>query len=120
MADVRLCRSKNVEDGGVAWRFTVRQGRRRRTAFVIRYKGIVRAYINECAHTPVELDMDDGRFFDETASMLVCSTHGATYDPGDGSCMGGPCGGKGLISLAVSEKDDYIYLRELNTELVEE
>ncbi len=120
MAELKICRSADVENGGVAWRFAIKQGRRRRTAFLIRHGGIARAYVNECAHTPVELDMDDGRVFDETATMLICATHGATYDPADGSCLGGPCGGKGLIPLAVSENDDYIYLRELNTELAEE
>jgi len=120
MADVKLCDSAAVENGGVAWRFRVKQGRRKRTAFLIRYQETVRAYINECAHTPVELDMDDGRVFDETGRFLICATHGATYDPADGSCQGGPCAGRGLISLAVSEKDGYIYLNEHNMKLVEE
>lgn len=120
VADVVLCKSTDVENGGVAWRFRIKQGRRKRTAFVVRHEGIARAYINECAHTPMELDMDDGRFFDTSGKHLVCSTHGAMYDPTDGSCLGGPCGGAGLISLALTENDGYIYLDESHTELVEE
>ncbi len=120
MVDVKLCASAAVVNGGVAWRFRIRQGRRTRTAFVIRHCGVASAFINECAHTPVELDMDDGRMFDETGQFLICATHGATYDPADGSCVGGPCNGRGLISLAVSEKDGYIYLNEHNMKLVEE
>ena len=114
---MRICPGDAVENGGRAWRFVIRLGRRRRAAFVVRHDGVVRAFVNECAHIPVGLDMDDGRVFDESGRWLICATHGARYDPVDGVCLAGPCGSKGLIPLAVVEKDGYILLKESHIRL---
>ena len=65
--------------------------------------GGLRAYLNRCAHAPVELDWPEGRFFDESGLYLVCATHGAMYRAEDGSCAGGPCHGRNLVTLEVRE-----------------
>jgi nitrite reductase/ring-hydroxylating ferredoxin subunit len=59
----------------------------------------------------MELDWMPGKFFDFTETLLVCSTHGATYDPATGHCVGGPCRGARLRALAVEERDGAVLLR---------
>ena len=79
-------------------------------AFVIRFSGVVHAYFNRCSHVPVQLDWEEGEFFDLSGLYLVCSTHGATYLPESGRCVAGPCSGRGLVRLPVEEIDGQVYL----------
>ncbi|MSQ21025.1 MAG: Rieske (2Fe-2S) protein, partial [Betaproteobacteria bacterium] len=44
--------------------------------------------------------------------LLICSTHGALYDPATGACRGGPCRGNGLIPVPVVERDGTIHIEE--------
>lgn len=83
----------------------------RQTAFVVRHRGVAVAYLNRCAHVAMELDWQPGEFFEPDGEFLICSTHGALYDPGTGACRGGACGGHGgLRPLAVVERDGCVYL----------
>ena len=61
-------------------------------AFVLRHDGVLRGYINRCAHVPVELDWKPGEFLDSDKRFIICSVHGASYEPAHGRCVGGPCG----------------------------
>lgn len=105
-----ICESSALEDGGDGVRFDIGAGAGRRSAFVIRFEGQVRAYFNECAHVPVELDWLPGRFFDDERRLLVCATHGAMYDPLSGRCLAGPCAGAALRRLKVEERGGAVYL----------
>lgn len=78
------------------------------TGFVVRFGGKPYAYINQCAHVPVELDWQEGQFFTVTQDYLICSTHGAQYEPDSGHCVQGPCVGKQLQALPVSEENGLI------------
>lgn len=80
------------------------------SGFIIRYDGRIHAYENRCAHVPIELDWEPGKFFDQSGLYLICSTHGATYEPDTGLCVAGPCVGKRLKKLTVSERDGHIYI----------
>ena len=73
-------------------------------AFVLRHDGVLRGYINRCAHVPVEMDWQPGEFLDSEQRFIVCSIHGATYEPAQGRCVGGPCGRSRLIALDVAEQ----------------
>jgi len=74
-------------------------------AFAIRFGGRAFAYLNRCAHVAMELDWQPGLFFDFDAESLLCSTHGAFYDPVTGACRGGACiGHGGLRALTVVER----------------
>ena len=75
-----------------------------------RFDGVVRAYLNRCAHVPVELDWSEGEFFDLSALYLVCATHGATYLPESGRCIAGPCTGRSLTPLRVAEAEGKVFL----------
>jgi nitrite reductase/ring-hydroxylating ferredoxin subunit len=76
---------------------------------VVRHGGRVHGYLNRCAHVAMELDWQEGVFFDSSGSVLICSTHGATYEPASGRCLGGPCNGAGLVKLRLEERDGAVY-----------
>ena len=68
-------------------------------AFALRFDGRVVAYLNRCAHVPTEMDWQPGEFLDADRDWIVCSIHGAAYEPRDGRCVGGPCGRGRLTAL---------------------
>ncbi len=61
-------------------------------AFALRFDGQVVAYLNRCVHVPTEMDWQPGEFLDSDKRFILCSTHGAAYEPIGGRCVGGPCG----------------------------
>ena len=108
--DARLiCASAALGDSGRGVRFEVEYFGEAAPAFAIRYKGAVHAYLNRCAHVAMELDWQEGVFFDADGRDLLCSTHGATYDAASGRCVGGPCVGGRLLKLNVEERDGMVY-----------
>lgn len=106
-----ICSSAALIDSGEGVRFEVELGGETVPAFAVRYEGQVHAYLNRCAHQPMELDWKPGRFFDTEGLLLVCSTHGAEYAPDTGACLAGPCSGA-LARLAVRERGGCVYLTE--------
>ncbi len=69
---------------------------RKREAFVLRYGDAFYAYLNECPHWAVELDLGDGHFYDADIDKLYCKNHGAVFSPVTGQCESGPCLGRSL------------------------
>lgn len=110
MADtwVRICATDEVAEGGTGMRFPLTAGGDDATGFVVRYGGKVHAYLNRCAHVPIELDWNPGEFFEGSGLYLMCSTHGAIYEPDTGHCSGGPCRGGRLRPIVVQEQDGQI------------
>ncbi len=107
-----ICASGVLQEGGKGVRFEVDWHGRPVPAFAIRFRGEPRAFLNQCGHVPVELDWQEGEFFDGDGVYLICATHGALYSPKDGRCVSGRCGGKGLTPLPVEERDNQIRLTE--------
>ena len=105
-----ICLSHEVEEGGKGVRFSITEGAREIPAFVIRFKGAVYAYRNQCSHVPAQLDWQPGEFFDVSKLYLICSIHGALYSPETGQCLGGRCHGVGLKTIPVDERAGKIYL----------
>lgn len=106
---VLLCASDALTERGDAVVFDVQQWRRKVGAFVMRFEGRVVAYLNQCAHVPTEMDWQEGKFLDRDREAIICSIHGATYDPLNGRCVGGPCVGARLTALRVEERDAQVY-----------
>jgi nitrite reductase/ring-hydroxylating ferredoxin subunit len=107
-----ICASAQLENAATGVRFEVTIDDAQVPAFVIRFHNKVHAYLNRCAHIPVEMDWQPGDFFDISGLYLVCATHGALYLPDTGYCASGRCAGKGLTTVAVQERDGNIYLIE--------
>jgi nitrite reductase/ring-hydroxylating ferredoxin subunit len=105
---IPLCNSADLVNSSDAVPFDVVYCSQTCTAFAIRYQGLVHAYLNRCAHVPMEMDYQPNRFFDSTGHWLMCATHGAMYQPQTGACRGGPCRG-GLIKIDASESDGVVH-----------
>jgi nitrite reductase/ring-hydroxylating ferredoxin subunit len=107
-----ICAASVLEEAGTGVRFEVRVAGEPVPAFAVRWRGVARGFLNRCGHIPVELDWQPGEFFDISRLYLICATHGALYDPATGACRGGRCEGRGLIPLALVERDGNIYCEE--------
>lgn len=105
-----ICASNQLQNGGQGVRFLVEYNGRTGPAFVVRHAGRAVAYLNRCAHKLVELDWQEGKFFDAKGDYLVCTSHGALYDPDNGICIGGPCRGAALTIVPVRESDASVWL----------
>lgn len=104
-----ICASGALVDSGRGVRFEVEYFGEPAPAFAVRHGGRVRGYLNRCAHVAMELDWQEGVFFDSDGRDLLCSTHGATYDAQSGRCLGGPCNGSPLVKLRIEERDNMVY-----------
>ncbi len=100
-----LCLAADLAERGKALVFDVLLWGQPARAFVLRHDGVLRGYINRCAHVPVEMDWQPGEFLDHDKRFIICSIHGATYEPSQGRCVGGPCGRSKLIAVDVGEMD---------------
>lgn len=107
----RLCPATELQrlsQEGQALRFEVQGPHGPLPAFVLLADQVPYAWLNRCAHVPVELDGVPGQFLDETGRVIVCATHGAVYDPASGRCLRGPCRGKRLHPVVCRERDGWI------------
>lgn len=109
-----ICASADLVDAGRGVRFEVGYGGETAAAFAIRQAGEVHAYLNRCAHIPMELDWQPGAFFDADGRDLICSTHGATYAADTGQCLGGPCGKSPLVSLRMEESGGRVIFKGID------
>ncbi len=100
--------SADLKEASLGLRFNMPMYGEYATGFVIRYQGQVYAYVNQCAHVPVELDWQQGEFFTASKDYLICATHGACYTPDTGECVEGPCKGRQLKPMQVVEEDQKI------------
>jgi nitrite reductase/ring-hydroxylating ferredoxin subunit len=105
---IALCKSTDLLDRGDAVPFDVVYCGRTARGFAVRFEGQVYAYLNQCAHVPMEMDYQPNRFFDSTGQFLICATHGALYRPQTGECRGGPCRG-GLIKITLTEGNGLVH-----------
>lgn len=108
-AAVFICLSSDLVEGGKGIRFPVADNGYATSGFVVRFQGKALAYLNRCAHVPMELDWNEGEFFDTSGLFLMCSTHGAVYDPVTGRCAGGPCRGGRLQQILTTEQDNQVF-----------
>lgn len=105
---IALCSASDLQDSAEAVPFdVVYQGQTCR-GFAVRFEGEVQAYLNRCAHIPMEMDYQPNRFFDSSGQWLICATHGAMYHPVTGECVGGPCRG-GLVKIGVAERQGVVH-----------
>ena len=104
-----ICASSELVEAGRGVRFEVEYFGEPAPAFAVRKDGAAHAYLNRCAHVAMELDWQEGVFFDSSGRDLLCSTHGAVYDARSGRCVGGPCTGRPLVKLVLDERGGNVY-----------
>ena len=107
-----ICEAAALAEGGAGVRFDWAPAGGEGKGFVVRHDGAARAFVNRCPHLGVELDWQPGEFFEETGLYLVCSTHGAIFDPSTGLCVAGPCRGARLEAIAVEERQGRILIHD--------
>jgi nitrite reductase/ring-hydroxylating ferredoxin subunit len=118
MADAErlICASRELVDSGRGVRFEVEYFGEPAPAFAIRYRGHAHGYLNRCAHVAMELDWQEGVFFDSAGRDLVCGTHGAVYEAATGRCIEGPCIRSRLVKLKIEERDGMVYFQGFEEE----
>jgi nitrite reductase/ring-hydroxylating ferredoxin subunit len=104
-----LCASADLAERGKAIVFDVMLWGAAARAFALRFDGKVVAYLNRCAHVPTEMDWQPGEFLDMDRRWILCTVHGAAYEPADGHCIGGPCGRGRLMPVATREDAGKVY-----------
>jgi len=88
---------------GEGRRFEIQLGEQSKPAFVVGFEDQQYAYQNNCPHRGMQLDWAPGEFFDEAGRYLICSTHGALFEPQSGKCVSGPCIGQSLKAVAIPQ-----------------
>ena len=68
------------------------------------------AYHNSCPHQGRSLNFAPDRFLIGDDGLLVCAHHGAAFDLDTGDCTQGPCEGSSLRAIAISIRDDEVWL----------
>jgi nitrite reductase/ring-hydroxylating ferredoxin subunit len=105
-----ICPAQALAESGKGVRFEVAAGAGEEKGFAIRHIGRVHGFVNRCPHLGTELDWQPGEFFDIAGVYLVCSTHGAIFEPNTGLCVAGPCRGASLERLAIREQGGEVFL----------
>jgi len=109
MIDIAICAAEALQENARGIRFPITAFGTDATGFVVRFQGKVYGYVNRCAHVSVELDWNEGEFFDASGMYLMCAVHGAMYLPESGRCAGGPCRGQALQKIHVFESQGQIF-----------
>jgi nitrite reductase/ring-hydroxylating ferredoxin subunit len=93
---------------GTSTKFRLARGNRSIEGFIVHVDGGYHAYVNTCPHNGTPLDLWPNEFFADDGRTLICSTHGAYFEPATGRCIGGPCVGDALETLAIRREGDAI------------
>jgi nitrite reductase/ring-hydroxylating ferredoxin subunit len=102
--EVRVKRGNELKEGQTAvfsFEGTQAGSPRKREGFVLRRGGQLLAFLNECPHWSVELDLGDGHFYDPDLDRIYCKNHGALFLLPSGTCETGPCLGRSLCAFSV-------------------
>jgi len=116
MAAVRVPGGAKLAEGEsrvVEARFLGRQ----REVFLLRHQSALRAFLNECPHWAVELDLGDGHFYDSELDRIYCKNHGALFFADTGTCETGPCLGRSLQPFDVTVEGDDALIQVVPEEL---
>ncbi|MEI9926566.1 MAG: Rieske 2Fe-2S domain-containing protein [Sphingomonas sp.] len=96
-----------IEDGK-ARNFVLEMKHGRFHGFVVRRGEAVHGYVDRCGHMAIPLAQKLDRYLTPDGNLIECSWHGALYRIEDGKCVGGPCGGVGLLRWPVTVRDGMI------------
>jgi nitrite reductase/ring-hydroxylating ferredoxin subunit len=106
-----ICALAELGDPG-ARGFTCGSGDWPLRGFVVRRGETVRAYVNHCPHAGHALDLVPHRFLTRDGALILCSSHGALFEPEQGLCIAGPCSGASLRALPIRLASGYVLLAD--------
>jgi len=106
-----ICQAMQIPELG-KYSFVLRYRGENRQAILIRFKGEVYGYLNQCVHMPRTLDCEQSDIFDESGRYLQCSMHSICYDPVSGESLSEICAGKKLTGFKVREEKGWVYLTD--------
>jgi len=103
-----LCRAAEVTETGREVMLRLPGGPR--FLMLFRRGEVLLAYENVCPHQGMNLNWAPDRFMFSDDGLLICAHHGACFDLDTGECTQGPCKGLRLKPVAVSLRDDQVWL----------
>jgi nitrite reductase/ring-hydroxylating ferredoxin subunit len=106
-AGTPLCRIDELADDGCRG-FSVGAGKARFELFLVRKRGRLYGYVNECPHLGTPLELIQDRFLTRDKERLLCTAHGAEFRIEDGYCVTGPCFGCSLRPIPLDFRDGTI------------
>ena len=106
-----LCRKADLADPGT-FNVVLGAGEAELDIVIVCVHAKAHAYVNCCPHQFIPLETFPNHFLTEDKRHLVCSGHGALFDPATGICVRGPCAGSALDRLGIVEKEGLLYLDE--------
>ncbi|MEJ2142085.1 MAG: Rieske (2Fe-2S) protein [Gammaproteobacteria bacterium] len=109
-----ICSLEELDSPG-SKAFSLEQHGHNIDGFVVRYKGGVSVYLNQCPHTGASLNWQPDQFLSYDERYIQCSIHGAIFEFHDGLCIHGPCAGQKLKKLKYRLDSDRIFV-ELDPE----
>src|SRR3989442_9315416 len=98
------CAAASVPPGRTAT-FRLECGGRPVRGVVVNFHGGHHPSLNLCAHDRKPPHPWPHAFFSPDGQALVCSTHGAIFEPDTGFCTAGPCAGDRLTRLPLRVED---------------
>ena len=104
----RICRASDITPNGKEFRMPGEDGPF--YLMVFRRGDRLLAYHNSCPHQGRCLNFAPDRFLIGDDGLLVCAHHGAAFDLDTGDCTQGPCEGSSLRAIAISIRDDEVWL----------
>jgi len=108
-AERRIAELDGIAEPGTR-EFTAGDGDWPFRGFVVRWEGQVYAYANTCPHQGHPLNFDADRFFARDKQLLLCSSHGALFEPDTGVCVAGPCADAALVKLKCRIENGAVYV----------
>lgn len=98
-----------IQDGGFAAAEVMLDGDAE--SVILHRDGVrVRAWLNVCPHAGRRLDWAPGKFLKSNDGLLVCASHGASFELVHGECVAGPCRGASLRAIPVEIRDGLVVL----------
>jgi nitrite reductase/ring-hydroxylating ferredoxin subunit len=104
-----IARVADIDDPGCR-SFTIGPGDWPLRGFLVRKDDNVYGFVNHCPHAGHPLNLLPHRFLTADKSLLVCSSHGALFEPTTGFCVAGPCSGKILRTLPLQFESGYVLI----------
>ncbi|MFP2926692.1 Rieske (2Fe-2S) protein [Pyxidicoccus sp. 3LG] len=77
--------------------------------FLVRRGDEVHGYVDRCPHAGLPLAQKLDGYLTPDKSLIVCSWHGALFQPADGLCVGGPCAGSRLTPWPVRVEGGVVF-----------